>query len=70
MRRLIGFSSRRSCHGVTDEVKSHGLMLPTTVCGYNALQGKNLRFDAILGENFYYLKGKRSVFERSVGVQN
>ena len=24
--RLIGFSSRRSCHGVTDEVKFCGLM--------------------------------------------
>ena len=23
----IGFSSRRSCHEVTDEVKSHGIML-------------------------------------------
>ena len=23
----IGFSSRRSCHEVTDEVKSHGMML-------------------------------------------
>ena len=66
----IGFSPRRSCHGVNDEVKSHGLMLPAAVCGHTDLQGKNLRFDAILGENFYYLKGKRSVFERSVGVQN
>ena len=26
-----GFSSRRSCHGVTDEVKSHDLMLLTAV---------------------------------------
>jgi hypothetical protein len=24
--RLIGFSSRRSCHEVTDEVKSHDMM--------------------------------------------
>ena len=68
--RLIGFSSRRSCHEVTDEVKSHGLMLPEAVCGHTALQGKNLRFDAILGEDVYCHKGKRSVFERSVGVQN
>lgn len=37
---------------------------------YTALQGKNLRFDAILGEDVYCHKGKRSVFERSVGVQN
>ena len=27
----IGFSSRRSCHGVTDEAKSHGLILLTAV---------------------------------------
>ena len=40
------------------------------VCGHTALQGKNLRFDAILGEDFYCHKGKRSVFERSVSVQN
>ena len=25
--RLIGFSSRRSCHEVTDEVKAHDIML-------------------------------------------
>ena len=25
--RLIGFSSRRSCHGVTDEVKAYDIML-------------------------------------------
>ena len=29
----IGFSPRRSCHEVTDEVKAHGLMLPAAVCG-------------------------------------
>ena len=29
--RLIGFSSRRSCHEVTDEVKACGLILPTSV---------------------------------------
>ncbi len=29
--RVIGFSSRRSCHGVTDEVKSIGLLSPTAV---------------------------------------
>ena len=35
----IGFSSRRSCHEVTDEVKSYGMMLPAAVCGHTALQG-------------------------------
>ena len=68
--RLTGFSSRRSCHEVTDEVKSYGIMPPTAVCGHTVLQGKNLRFDVILGEDVYCHKGKRSVFERSVGVQN
>ena len=35
----IGFSSRRSCHEVTDEVKSCGMMSTTVVCGHTALQG-------------------------------
>ena len=35
----IGFSSRRSCHEVTGEVKSHGLILPAAVCGNTALRG-------------------------------
>ena len=47
MRRLIGFSSRRSCHEVTDEVKSIGLLSPTAVCGHTALRGEVLRFDVI-----------------------
>ena len=29
---------RRSCHEVTDEVKFHGLMLPTAVCEHTALR--------------------------------
>ena len=33
----IGFSPRRNCHEVTDEVKSHGLVLPA-VCGHTAIQ--------------------------------
>ena len=32
----IGFSPRRSCHVVTDEVKSYGMMLPAAVCGHTA----------------------------------
>ncbi len=34
----IGFSLRRSCHEVTDEVKYHGLVLPAAVCGHTAIQ--------------------------------
>ena len=36
---FIGFSLRRSCHEVTDEVKSIGLLLPTAVRGHTALRG-------------------------------
>ena len=42
MRRLIGFSPRRSCHGATDEVKSYGMMLPAAVCGHTALRGVSI----------------------------
>ena len=41
--RLIGLSPRRSCHEVTDEVKSYGMMLPAAVCGHTALRGSVLR---------------------------
>ena len=34
----IGFSSRRSCQGVTDEVKFRGMLSPTAVCGQTELQ--------------------------------
>ena len=39
----IGFSPpRRSCQGVTDEMKSHDLMLLTAVCRHTALRGVSI----------------------------
>ena len=38
----IGFSSMRSCHEVTDEVKSYGMMLPAAVCGHTELWGVSI----------------------------
>ena len=70
MRIFIALFCAELCDTPLCEVKSHGLILPAAVCGHTALQGKNLRFDAILGEDFYCHKGKRSVFEQSVSVQN
>ena len=42
--RLIGFSPRRSCHEVTDEVKSHDIMLFSVrhCVGRSALMPPNL----------------------------
>ena len=36
----IGFSSRRSCHEVTDEVKSHGL--PAAVWAHQSIPQKTV----------------------------